>query len=77
MITYFPFMPSLSKRSELFFNSLTRIANERWHLPFERFARAEVMANPSVIIVGAGLAGLAAARVLERRGCALTVLAAK
>src|SRR5438034_10840064 len=35
------------------------------------------MRKMSVVIVGAGLAGLAAARALERRGCAVTVFEAR
>ncbi|HEU4343936.1 MAG TPA: NAD(P)/FAD-dependent oxidoreductase [Candidatus Binatia bacterium] len=35
------------------------------------------MAKPSVLIVGAGLAGLAAARELERRGCRVRVFEAR
>ena len=34
------------------------------------------MLRPSVLIVGAGLAGLAAARELERRGCDVIVIEA-
>jgi monoamine oxidase len=36
-----------------------------------------VVSTPSVLIVGAGLAGLAAARELERRGCGVTVVEAR
>jgi monoamine oxidase len=35
------------------------------------------VSRPSVLIVGAGLAGLAAARELERRGCGVTVIEAR
>ena len=35
------------------------------------------MLRPSVLIVGAGLAGLAAARELERRGCGVIVIEAR
>ena len=35
------------------------------------------MPLPSVVIVGAGLAGLAAARELERRGCGVIVVEAR
>jgi monoamine oxidase len=35
------------------------------------------MPKPSVVIAGAGLAGLAAARELERRGCGVTVIEAR
>ena len=35
------------------------------------------MLRPSVLIVGAGLAGLAAARELERRGCDVIVIEAR
>jgi NADPH-dependent 2,4-dienoyl-CoA reductase/sulfur reductase-like enzyme len=37
----------------------------------------EAMASPSIIIVGAGLAGLAAARILQRRGCVVAVFEAR
>jgi monoamine oxidase len=36
-----------------------------------------VVSRPSVLIVGAGLAGLAAAHELERRGCGVTVVEAR
>ena len=35
------------------------------------------MAELSVLIVGAGLAGLVAARELERRGCRITLIEAR
>jgi monoamine oxidase len=35
------------------------------------------MPRPAVLIVGAGLAGLAAAHELERRGCGVTVVEAR